>query len=185
MVLASLLASLLAVSGCGTTKSRSVDARGMWISDSGQMAIGQVQVDAIPENVDSAIIHYAEDTAWLSPSTKTHKIDIVLTGTNSTTNASSITEAICKAFVSVAPSFATTNANALKGKTVLDTIEHNRTATQAERLAKAAVESKCEGALAASASGTCAGGTCSSASDTCPNGSCPVAADSSAAQEAK
>ena len=103
MMICMVVASLLAVSGCGTTKSRSVDARGMWISDSGQMAIGQVQVDAIPENVDSAIIHYAEDTAWLSPSTKTHKIDVVLTGTNSTVNASRITEAICKAFVSIVP----------------------------------------------------------------------------------
>ena len=46
--------------------------------------------------------------------------------------------------------------------------ERHRAATKAERLAKAAMESKCEGALAASASGTCAGGTCSSASTDCP-----------------
>lgn len=129
---------LAAVTGCSTTKSRSVEAQGMYVSETGQLAVGKVQVDAVPENVDSAIIHYSEDTALLSPSTKTHKIDIVLTGTNSTANASDITTAICNAFVSVAPALASAEASAPKGKTTLDTVEHNRTATQTERLAKAA-----------------------------------------------
>lgn len=85
--------------GCAT-KSRSFDAKGMYASESGQVAIGKVHVDAIPEGTDSAVVHYSEDTAWISD-TKTHYIDVILTGTNSVTNASTIVDAICDAFVAV------------------------------------------------------------------------------------
>lgn len=85
--------------GCAT-KSRSFDAKGMYASESGQVAIGKVHVDAIPEGTDSAVIHYSEDTAWISD-TKTHDIDVILTGTNSVTNASTIVSSICDAFVAV------------------------------------------------------------------------------------
>lgn len=90
-----------AVTLCGcATKSRSFDAKGMYVSESGQLAIGKIHVDAIPDGTDSAVIHYSEDTAWISD-TKTHYIDVILTGTNSVTNASGIVRSICKAFVSV------------------------------------------------------------------------------------
>lgn len=92
---------IAATSGCSSVKSRSIETQGMFVSDSGQLAIGRATVDAVPEGVDSAVIHYAEDTAWLSPSTKTHKIDIVLTGESSTVNAKEITKGICNAFVAV------------------------------------------------------------------------------------
>ena len=91
----------LALAGCGTTKSRAIDASGMYMSEAGQLAIGRVHVDAIPEGQESAVIHYKEDTALLSPSTKTHDVDVVLTGTNSVSNASEIVAALCDAFVSV------------------------------------------------------------------------------------
>lgn len=91
----------LALAGCGTTKSRAIDASGMYMSETGQLAIGRVHVDAIPEGQESAVIHYKEDTALLSPSTKTHDVDVVLTGTNSVGNASQIVTALCDAFVSV------------------------------------------------------------------------------------
>ena len=69
-----LVVLVAATSGCASSKARSIEAKGLYGSDSGQVAIGRVQVDAIPEGVDSAVIHYTEDTAWLSPSTKIHKI---------------------------------------------------------------------------------------------------------------
>ena len=109
--------AVVLVAGCAT-KSRTTDIKGMFISDSGQLAIGYVHVDAIPEGTESAVIHYKEDTALLSPSTKTHAIDITLTGTNSVGSASTIVDKICEAFVAVAPSIAKTNAEvAAKGAT--------------------------------------------------------------------
>lgn len=99
-----------ALSGCGTTKSRVIDASGMYASETGQMAIGRVHVDAIPEGQSSAFVHYTEDTALLSPSTKLHDIDVILTGENSVVNASEIVASICDAFVAVAPGLAKTNA---------------------------------------------------------------------------
>lgn len=101
-----------ALAGCGTTKSRVIDASGMYASETGQIAIGRVHVDAIPEGQSSAFVHYTEDTALLSPSTKLHDIDVILTGTNSVGNAAEIVASICDAFVAVAPGLAKTNAAA-------------------------------------------------------------------------
>lgn len=120
MLLATVAA--LAFTGCAT-KSRSFDAKGMYVSETGQLAVGMVHVDAIPEGADSAVIHYTEDTAPLSPTTKTHDIDIILTGTNSVGSAKGIVKSICDAFVRVAPSIAKTEAEAPKGITVLDVIK--------------------------------------------------------------
>lgn len=97
-----VLTVALCTTGCAT-KARSFDAKGMYVSESGQLAVGCIHVDAIPEGVDSAVVHYTEDTALLSPSTKTHDIDIILTGTNSVGSAQGIVRAICNAFVKVAP----------------------------------------------------------------------------------
>lgn len=99
-----------ALAGCATSKSRVIDASGMYASETGQVAIGRVHVDAIPEGQSSAFVHYTEDTALLSPSTKIHDIDVILTGENSVVNASEIVASICDAFVAVAPGLAKTNA---------------------------------------------------------------------------
>lgn len=123
-----IVAALAAVAAGCATKSRSFDAKGMYVSDSGQLAVGYVHVDAIPDGVDSAIIHYTEDTALLSPSTKTHDIDIILTGTNSVGSAGGIVASICQAFVEVAPSIARVEADAPKGKTALDVAQANAAA---------------------------------------------------------
>lgn len=120
MIMAAIAA--LAFAGCAT-KSRSFDAKGMYVSETGQLAVGMVHVDAIPDGADSAVIHYTEDTALLSPTTKTHDIDIILTGTNSVGSAKGIVKSICEAFVQVAPSIAKTEAEAPKGITVLDVIK--------------------------------------------------------------
>ena len=96
-----LLATLAAIATGCATKSRTTDIKGMFISDSGQLAIGYVHVDAIPEGTESAVIHYKEDVALLAPSKPTHDIDITLTGTNAVNSAEGIVEKICGAFIAV------------------------------------------------------------------------------------
>jgi len=137
---AAALTVALCTTGCAT-KSRTFDAKGMYVSESGQLAVGYIHVDAIPEGTDSAVIHYTEDTALLSPSTKTHDIDIVLTGTNSVGSAGAIVKSICKAFVSVAPSIAKINAEAPKGITVLDVIKPSDAAQLAKIVGAKAFQS--------------------------------------------
>lgn len=90
------------VCGC-TTKTRSIDLDGMYVSEAGTLAVGSIEVMAAPVGEETVAIRYAEDTAWLSPSTKTHEIKILLTGTNSITAADGIVSNICSAFVSTAP----------------------------------------------------------------------------------
>lgn len=96
VMVCALLAALL--SGC-VTKTRSVDLDGLYVSEAGTLAIGSVEVMAAPQGEESASIRYAEDTAWLSPTTKTHAIKIQLTGTNSVASAKRIVSDICAAFV--------------------------------------------------------------------------------------
>lgn len=92
-----LLAVTICLTGCAT-KTRSVDLDGMYVSEAGTLAIGSIEVMAAPQGEESASIRYAEDTAWLSPTTKTHEIKIMLTGTNSVSSAKSIVSSICSAF---------------------------------------------------------------------------------------
>ena len=99
--------AILAMCGCAT-KTRSVDLNGMYVTDTGTLAIGSIEVMAAPQGEETAAIRYAEDTAWLSPTTKTHEIKIMLTGTNSVGSAKSIVKDICTAFTAVHP--ANTNA---------------------------------------------------------------------------
>lgn len=88
--------------GCGTTQARKVYGKGMYAnSKTGLVGIGWISVITIKDGEESVSIGYEEDTAWLSPSTKTHKIDILLTGTNSSHQAAKIVEAICTGFVNV------------------------------------------------------------------------------------
>ena len=99
-----IVASIAAVvlTGC-VTKTRSIELAGMYASEAGTLAIGSVDIVAAPQGEETATIKYAEDTAWLSPSTKTHEIKIMLTGTNSVEKSEKIVESICRAFVAVAP----------------------------------------------------------------------------------
>lgn len=93
---------IMGVCACGcTTKTRSIDLDGMYVSEAGTLAVGSIEVMAAPVGEETAAIRYAEDTAWLSPSTKTHEIKIMLTGTNSVKSAEGIVKDICGAFVSV------------------------------------------------------------------------------------
>ena len=102
--------ALLAVcSGCAT-KTRNIDLDGMYVSEAGTLAIGSIEVMASPVGEESAAIRYAEDTAWLSPSTKTHEIKILLTGTNAVAAADGIVSNICAAFTATAPSLSSSPA---------------------------------------------------------------------------
>lgn len=168
-----VLAALAAITTGCATKSRTFDAKGMYVSESGQLAVGYIHVDAIPEGVDSAVIHYTEDTALLSPSTKTHDIDIILTGTNSVGSASGIVKSICSAFVQVAPSIAATNAEAAaKGATSpIDLAKANSGNKKAVALAKAAAK---EVKATATTSDAVAAATTETAAAACPDGNCPT-----------
>lgn len=101
LALATIIAATAILAGCAT-KTRSIDLAGMYASESGTVAIGKVEVQSSPEGVESAAIRYTEDTAWLSPSTKTHSIKILLTGTNAVQSATGIVSSICAAFTATA-----------------------------------------------------------------------------------
>ena len=101
LLFAGTLAVMVLLSGCAT-KTRSIDLDGMYASEAGTLAIGSIEVMAAPVGEETATIRYEEDTAWLSPHTKTHEIKILLTGTNSVQSASSIVKHICQAFTNVA-----------------------------------------------------------------------------------
>jgi hypothetical protein len=101
--------ALLAIcTGCAT-KTRNIDLDGMYVSEAGTLAVGSIEVMASPVGEESAAIRYAEDTAWLSPSTKTHEIKILLTGTNAIAAADGIVSNICAAFTATAPTIANTS----------------------------------------------------------------------------
>ncbi len=92
-----LLAIVAALCGCAT-KTRNIDMAGIYGSDRGAVAIGKVSIQAIPEGVDSSLIKYSEDNAWLSPTMKLHDIAITITGSNSVDHVSGVVKAICDAF---------------------------------------------------------------------------------------
>lgn len=98
-----LLAAALGVvcAGCAT-KTRNVEIDGLFTqAEAGIVALGSVDVQASPVGEETALIKYEEDTAWLSPSTKTHAIRIQLTGSNCVASVGGIVTAICGAFVEV------------------------------------------------------------------------------------
>lgn len=97
-----IAAAIAALTGCAT-KSRTIDIAGMFLSDSGQVGIGSIEAQGIPEGTDAALIKYSEDYPWL-PSVfgnpeKIHEIGITLTGTNAVDSAEGVVKAICGAFV--------------------------------------------------------------------------------------
>ena len=91
---------LMALCGCAT-KTRNIELDGLYVNETGTLAIGSADVMSAPMGEETATIRYEEDTAWLSPHTKTHEIKIMLTGTNAVTSAEGIVESICRAFTTV------------------------------------------------------------------------------------
>lgn len=135
IMLAALAAMVAGMTGCDTPgKVRDIELKGMYVNGySEQLAIGTGRITSIPGEREAFAAHYREDTAWLSPSTKTHEMDLFIVGTNSTASAADVVRSICDAFKEVGPTIAKVNAEAPKGITVLDVIKP----TDAALLAKA------------------------------------------------
>ena len=144
---AAMLISLVGLTGCGTPgKLRDIELKGMYVNGySEQLAIGMGRITSIPGEREAFVAHYREDTAWLSPSTKTHELDIFLVGTNSTSAADEIVAAICGTYKDVAPSIAKINADAPKGITVLDVIKPSETAQLVKLVGAKAYQSFVDG----------------------------------------
>ena len=120
-----LFAAAYFVAGCTSPKKvRDIELKGMYVNGYSEVvAIGQGRLTSIPGEREALAAHYEEDTAWLSPSTKTHKFDIFLVGTNSVENSTEIIGSICKAFSDVAPQVAATHAANARGTTALDVVK--------------------------------------------------------------
>ena len=120
LVLASLLASASILTGCGTPRVVDAEAKGMYVNAATEtLAIGAGNITTIPAEREAFAGHYKEDTAWLSPSTKTHQFDVFIVGSNSTSQAATVVKDICKAFGIVAPVISSNEASRT-GITVFD-----------------------------------------------------------------
>lgn len=88
------------VGGCQSfhSKSRYADIGGMYVTDTGQLAIGKVKYKSAPDGEDAAIFDYNEDAAWLNPSQKTCSFSLFLSGSNTVSKVDAIIEKLCKTF---------------------------------------------------------------------------------------
>lgn len=129
-------------SGCSTPKKvRDIELKGMYVNGYSEVvAIGAGRLTSIPGEREALAAHYEEDTAWLSPSTKTHKFDIFLVGTNSVENSTEIISSICKAFSDVAPQVAATHAANAGGTSAFDVVKGGGEVRKAVAIAKQEVE---------------------------------------------
>ena len=134
--LAACAAAIL--TGCGSApKVRDVDVKGMYLNGYTEvLAIGRGTVTSIPSDKEALAAHYEEDTAWLSPSTKTHALDLFLVGTNTVENSKDIVKSICEAFKEVAPTVSS-NQNTTGG-TVLTYFGQNHQLNAADEALKIA-----------------------------------------------
>ena len=148
---AALIATAYFVAGCTSPKKvRDIELKGMYVNGYSEVvAIGAGRLTSIPGEREALAAHYEEDTAWLSPTTKTHKFDIFLVGTNSVENSTEIISSICKAFSDVAPQVAATHAANAGGTSAFDVVKGGGNVREAVALAKQEVEkikaSKAEG----------------------------------------
>lgn len=171
-----LIAAGCVISGCSTPKKvRDIELKGMYVNGYSEVvAIGQGRLTSIPGEREALAAHYEEDTAWLSPTTKTHKFDIFLVGTNSVENSKGIIDSICKAFSNVAPQVAATHAANAGGTSAFDVIKGGGEVRKEVALAKQEVEktkaSKAEAPSGVSPEADCANGECQDGG--CTDGSC-------------
>lgn len=196
--LALLFVAAYFVAGCTSPKKvRDIELKGMYVNGYSEVvAIGAGRLTSIPGEREALAAHYEEDTAWLSPSTKTHKFDIFLVGTNSVENSTEIISSICKAFSDVAPQVAATHAANAGGTSAFDVVKGGGEVRKAVALAKQKVEeikaskaeapsggaapagsdpaAKTEGSdpHVASATADCTDGSCTTGA--CTDGSCEV-----------
>ena len=116
LVLLCMIVAVAIVTGCTSpAKMRDIELKGMYVNGYSEvLAIGSGRLTSIPGEREALAAHYEEDTAWLQPNVKTHKIDIFMVGTNSSQNATQVIESICKAFAEVAPTVSKENAEVAK-----------------------------------------------------------------------
>ena len=138
IALAATLALPTFLAGCGSPKVRDVDVKGMYVNGYTEvLALGRGKVTSIPSDKEALAAHYEEDTAWLSPSTKTHALDLFLVGTNTVENSADIVKSICQAFAEAAPTVSSNNAAVAKGGgTIFTYFAGNHQQTAAENALK-------------------------------------------------
>ena len=118
-----------AMTGCFHPAVVDGEAKGMYVNAATEtLAIGEGSVTTIPADREAFAGHYEEDTAWLSPSTKTHKFDVFIVGSNATSQAASVVKDICKAFGVVAP-ILSSNETKNAGITVFDLFKAKKAAS--------------------------------------------------------
>ena len=180
LTLALLFVAAYLFAGCTSPKKvRDIELKGMYVNGYSEVvAIGAGRLTSIPGEREALAAHYEEDTAWLSPTTKTHKFDIFLVGTNSVENSTEIISSICKAFSDVAPQVAATHAANAGGTSAFDVVKGGGEVRKAVELAKTAsekVESKVGVGESSTGNNTTASQTSqqsqTSQSD-CPDGNC-------------
>lgn len=183
---AAFIAAAYCLSGCTSpAKMRDIELKGMYVNGYSEvLAIGAGRLTSIPGEREALAAHYEEDTAWLQPGVKTHKIDIFMVGTNSSQNATQVVESICKAFAEVAPTVSKNDADVAKSAataTPLGVVKSGET-RKAVELAKVAAGKAATGGAGSSTSlsadcadGSCMTGACADGScedGTCTDGSC-------------
>lgn len=126
---------LLAAFVCGCKspqKMRDIELKGMYVNGYSEvLALGYGRLTSIPGDKEALAAHYEEDSSWLQPGVKTHKIDIFMVGRSSAASSPKIIEDICKAFAEVAPAAAKGDSSACSASplAVLKTAAESRKAS--------------------------------------------------------
>ena len=181
IIAAGLCACIL--TGCFHPAVVDGEAKGMYVNAATEtLAIGEGSVTTIPADREAFAGHYDEDTAWLSPTTKTHKFDVFIVGSNATSQASSVVKDICKAFGIVAPTLSS-NETKNAGITVFDLFKAKKAASlekiwnKLTPAAQAEINNLLSSGNTGSVPVTTADGT--KAEVKCENGDCTVCTDGS------
>jgi len=177
---AALIATAYFLSGCATQKKmRDIELKGMYVNGYSEvLALGWGRLTSIPGDKEALAAHYEEDTAWLQPNVKTHKIDIFLVGTNTVSSSADIIDSICKAFAEVAPAVSKDDAEVAKSVatvTPLGVVKSGGEVRKAVQLAKVASE-KFESKVGVGESSTGNSATSDPHVADCPDGNCTTGA---------
>ena len=168
------------LTGCATQKKmRDIELKGMYVNGYSEvLALGWGRLTSIPGDKEALAAHYEEDTAWLQPTVKTHKIDIFLVGTNTVASSADIIGSICKAFAEVAPAVSKDDAEVAKSVatvTPLGVVKAGGEVRKTVQLAKVASE-KLESKVGVGESSTGNSATSDPHAVDCPDGNCTTGA---------
>ena len=184
LVLLCMIVAVAIVAGCKTApKMRDIELKGMYVNGYSEvLALGWGRLTSIPGDKEALAAHYEEDTAWLQPNIKTHKIDIFLVGTNTVASSSDIIGSICKAFAEVAPGVSKENAEVAKSVatvTPLGVVKSGgevRKAVQLAKIASEKLESKVGVGESSTGNNTAASQQSQTSQSDCPDGNCTTGA---------